>query len=542
LSKNWSVSNLNKNSTHLFTDKKHTYSAMSFADVHRILSPTDVPPCNIGKNLALRQPDVEIAAILLRPLPLTCERFNELSGGKDFMTMQYVVLDVGAPGFSSVPYSNKKGEKATNQLPLYTSSGGATVFHTFSKAESNLERGARVDSMLGLNGEDMKPSCTLVPGLSMSMFIRADAFKGNVFFNNRMEGPDRGKPSELQYVKMADQSPYWSTDVLPENTIVWMQVGVCNSDQAAKGNMLKIKRVMPADSNACFGPALACMPATTQEFDERNEEHKQTNPSIARAIYPGNTKMIACVPDTQSYCNYDEEQGCFMLCDFGTGMSEVAVQASLVTDAMGCSDHGVCEKLLDLAVATGALQVLVRTSVNSDNMDMGSGASAFRGVYLHLDTNKMLSLEIMKGLQGFGADSDPLPSNFYLQHVEGCAVWSNPRHVLSEAATQILFVMDMKEVSLCSVRNANTKERYFSWGCEGKFRKISICLVPRAEASVMTTMVGAMIRKEDSACKLIVGMQLRTQFAKARAASSKRKRSLLMDSDFSEEETVEVDG
>ena len=36
----------------------------------------------------------QVAAMLTRPFPLTAEKFKELSGGKEFMSMQYVVLEV----------------------------------------------------------------------------------------------------------------------------------------------------------------------------------------------------------------------------------------------------------------------------------------------------------------------------------------------------------------------------------------------------------------------------------------------------------------
>ena len=32
--------------------------------------------------------------MLTRPFPLTADKFKELSGGKEFMSMQYVVLEV----------------------------------------------------------------------------------------------------------------------------------------------------------------------------------------------------------------------------------------------------------------------------------------------------------------------------------------------------------------------------------------------------------------------------------------------------------------
>ena len=185
------------------------HSAMSNMHIHQaMLSPVAMDGSKVGTNILARQPDVEVAAMLLRPLPLTTGKFAELAGGKDFMSMQFVVLEVGGPGFSSVPYG-KKGEKAANQLPLYTrtTEGGHTLFHTFKKVESNLERSPRSSTEEGANGP-VDLACTLAPGLSLSMFIRPDNFKGNVFFNGRLEGGDRSKPSELQYVKLSKGSPY----------------------------------------------------------------------------------------------------------------------------------------------------------------------------------------------------------------------------------------------------------------------------------------------------------------------------------------------
>ena len=175
--------------------------------IHQAM-PIAMDGSKVGTNILTRQPNVKVAAMLLRPLPLTAGKFAELAKGKDFMTLQCVVLEVGGLGFSLVPYG-KKGEKPLNPLPLYTRTqdGGHTLFHTFKKVESNLERSPRSSTEEGANGP-VDLACTLAPGLSLSMFIRPDNFKGNVFFNGRLEGGDRSKPSELQYVKLSKGSPY----------------------------------------------------------------------------------------------------------------------------------------------------------------------------------------------------------------------------------------------------------------------------------------------------------------------------------------------
>ena len=149
---------------------------------------------------------------------------------------------MGAPGFSSVPF--KKGEKPAVSLPLFTKKpDGTTRFHSFKKAESNLERGPRVDTEENEDGTSRDTTCSLVPGLCFSVFIREEMLKGNVLFNGKLEGPDRARPQELQHVKLQPESPFWATDVIPENTIVWLQVCVscsraCCSRRAIAGRLL----------------------------------------------------------------------------------------------------------------------------------------------------------------------------------------------------------------------------------------------------------------------------------------------------------------
>ena len=91
------------------------------------------------------------------------------------------MIQVGTPGFSSVPF--KKGEKPAVSLPLFTKSAdGTTLFHSFKKVDSNLERGPRVDSEEREDGTSYNTTCTLAPGLCVSVFIREEMLKGNVLF------------------------------------------------------------------------------------------------------------------------------------------------------------------------------------------------------------------------------------------------------------------------------------------------------------------------------------------------------------------------
>ena len=143
-----------------------------------------------------------------------------------------------------MPY--KKGEKPAVSLPLFTKSAdGSTLFHSFKKVDSNLERGPRVDSEEREDGSSYNTTCALAPGLCVSVFIREDMLKGNVLFNGKLEGPDRARPHELQHVKLQPDSPFWSTDVIPENTVVWIQVRVFVRAHIPRASAQPSARVTP---------------------------------------------------------------------------------------------------------------------------------------------------------------------------------------------------------------------------------------------------------------------------------------------------------
>jgi len=132
---------------------------------------------------------------------------------------------------------------------------------------------------------------------------------------------------------------------------------VCNAEQALKGNMLKIKRIMPADAPGTLGPALEAMPRSLQAFEDNMQSHKDKFPGLQRSLYAGNSRLMAGEPDKHAYSNYDEATASFVVCDFGGGISEVHIAEALVCKAFSCTDKAVCQKMLDVAIAARAIQV-----------------------------------------------------------------------------------------------------------------------------------------------------------------------------------------
>ena len=77
-------------------------------EVEHVLQPQGAPVLRMGTNIAARNPDVEIAALVLKDVPLTPESFRDLAKENDWYRFPFMVLQVGPPGFSTVPYTSTK--------------------------------------------------------------------------------------------------------------------------------------------------------------------------------------------------------------------------------------------------------------------------------------------------------------------------------------------------------------------------------------------------------------------------------------------------
>ena len=115
--------------------------------------------------------------------------------------------------------------------------------------------------------------------------------------------------------------------------------------------------------------------------------------------------------------------------------------------------------------------------------------------------------------------------------------WSVAAQELPEG--RVVYVLDLDEVKAAS--NTASSEAYLSWGCAGHFLKLRVWIEPLKGCSDgLRAAVDALLAKEESELKTVTSMQLRTQFAKARAASSKRKRATLVEEQSNEDEDEEL--
>lgn len=76
-------------------------------------------------------------------------------------------------------------------------------------------------------------------------------------------------------MKVPDKSPFWECDVLPKNTVLCLQLGVCNSDHTLKGSMLMVRRVIPRRRPARSGRRSRACRARRQQSSTSIEVRRQ---------------------------------------------------------------------------------------------------------------------------------------------------------------------------------------------------------------------------------------------------------------------------
>lgn len=516
-------------------------------DVVKLLEPISLNVAKTGLNLVKPgegQADVEIMAVLTKALPISEDKFDECcSNGNDYISMQFTVLDVGQPGFSSVPYSKKKQEKGDKKvkMPLYTRQNDKTIFHTFKKAEINMERGERVDSYI-VDEEKKDLTFTLEPGLSFSTFMNKDKIKGNTFINKRNEGSDRKNPNELSYFKIDDGSRFWNVDMLPVNTLVWLQIGVGNDEQAMKGKMIRVKKIMPVEEMSHAPHIFKNMPQNVEMYDNINEEKKLNSESLCSNLYLGNSKIFSAIPNKNAFSNYNKECDEFILCNFSDFVAEVAVQGAIVRKITNCTDNEVACDLLDMCIFTGSLSILMNTSINKDNVDLGTSQNSYNCISMYFDSNQLMSLEKMKlcllGNPEQIKSNPDFPDTLAWLHDnhllfsknDNLILWSDQSYNDSDMNYKIVFVMDAKEKLEENAVDINTTKEYFSWSVDGYCRKVRICLLHK-DVKLKDYMKNAveMIEGDGKSCEMknILDMQMRVDMASAKKSISTRKRRRL---------------
>ena len=476
---------------------------MSWSAAQALMAPMREAP-SVGKNISDRQPDVEVLAVLMQDAPTSAASFDILRKNNEWVSLGFAVVAVGPPGFSSVPYTSGKKDRDETSLPLYsTSDEGKTVFSTFEKVKNNKDRGKRLQQMETEDGP--KPAtAVLEPGVCLSTFLREDTFgTGSTFI-----------------VADAGETP----EVLPAGTFVWLQLGVKNCEQAAKGQLLKFKKVkLCRDPARSMGSAFRCLPRDAAACVALSTAVQAACPAIAKQIYPtAKTTIMGGEVHPRAFATYNELERTVVLTDWYEDSPEVVFDAEELLRQHDFYDPARFLRWLNfVAIPSKAVGVAVLAKTHYDDDSM-----THRGVAMHIDVTRALQMVPLQGVEsvpaavGLGADIDVSLHGPVL-------LWSDPgvRVHQRDQERRLVFALNTKPgVLRVPPRNTKDSALFLSDGCAGRHHTLSVHSVePGDWCAAAEAVMGSLQRRDaERAAPPMIVLQLRSE--NRGVAQHKRKR------------------
>lgn len=316
--------------------------------------------------------DVEALACITKAFPADLESFNAASNGREWVKLDAVILQVGPAGFSSVPYqaNARKGTVAKTEA-LYTNTESGTMFYSFLKGKTNKDRGDRVSEV-----EDCDVTAVLREGVGVSWFVRKEKFEDSV----------------SKIVEFEDGNP--GTGMLQAGKIVVLQLGSSNTEQALKGQLIKLKKLFCVRLDTSYQDYIPdSFPNSVALYDTLMDESKNKT-SIANILQSGNNKYFMCNVRRKAYMVPDSngDGDDFVLCDALQDNNEVQISNRHVCMALGCNNTERALKLANIAIACGGIRVLLSKGIN-----FNTGEDVVKSLQFIVDVDAMMKFELVAG-------------------------------------------------------------------------------------------------------------------------------------------------
>ena len=364
--------------------RAHTVAKMPStpADVFNVFAPTAV--VDPGRAMqdhwmcsSAKCKDVLVLAMPMKELPVTKEAYLG-SGATDFMRAQFYVVRVGSVdgqdwGWSNAPYDCAKKTSRSDIKPLYTvdehgETKGETRFWAFKKVSNNKNKGARLEEPV----DGVDTSFNLPRGSVLTFFVREEAY-------------ETGKSVFVGAGDLATIAPY---------APVLLQLSGTNSEQALKGNGLKLRRVMPLRQEA-MSPFLDDLCSSKRDALERQDAARRY-PAIANVASRSQACPLKCEVLSGAFVFQDDElrdRGVVEIAESGleadTG-SALHLPTELMLASMHTEDFERAQRFLSVALGHGAVKCMVVPSETP-------GVAVVQ--HLHVDMHKMLWLPTLQKMR-----------------------------------------------------------------------------------------------------------------------------------------------
>lgn len=332
--------------------------------------------------------DAIALALPLKALPATLEKFNEklADGGKsqDWILANFYVVYVGMAdgrewGWSKAPYDSKKNLR-DELKPLYSLDKEGpfkdqTRFWSFKKGSTTFNKGPRIDEPV--DGLDL--SFVLPAGACVSTFIRADNYEsGKLLFE---DGPAYGKEDGKEDGMLDAYQP------------VILQLSGANGEQSAKGNGLKVRRVVPV-AREVLGAFSACFFASPTDLRAAQDMAGELVP-LKSVTKPVKNCPLLCNVNERAFLYWDEPNRVVEIVESGLDPElgqRLIVPEKMVLSALHSEDITRAMRMLSVAIGHRAVKCIF-------NSEQGSPEALAGGclvIHLHVDLPGALLLPLLQ--------------------------------------------------------------------------------------------------------------------------------------------------
>lgn len=428
------------------------------------LAPRTHAPFRCGTHIAKNQPDIEICAMALCKLPANRAEFENARGTREFIIAKFLVLALGPPGFGKVPYNSKRGvgQKEEAGKPLYeVADDGRVRLFSFEKGKTNKDKGVRVEA---------DESCGfLEPGLVLSFFLREDFWD----------------PSKIMPAGVGD-------DAICVGTVVAMQVSSGNVDAAAKGYLLKLKKMKVFPSCIDLTPTLANLPSSEDDYDRRTLQYRTDYPAMKGGL-DSSTEMRCFATKSMGpdACAFEHEGG-FIISNARTHNCEgfrddIFVPAHVALHCFQVENQKLALAFMNVALAVESVGAIIKTCA-SNVMLSADDVHPLVALSLVLDVNVFLSLEMLDApeLKFFlrSASDGPFEApDIIITKKDSYINWRNTKqaYVTDTDSAQLSFTLHSADHK--GPENAPAAHGQLSVGCSGTYKRLSVSLTRQGMSS-----------------------------------------------------------
>jgi hypothetical protein len=472
--------------------------------------------CVVGNNIAAKQPDVEVLGVFLQDFPLSKSEFDKMikesakfGKTRDWVSLKFMILKVGPPGFSKVPYA--EGQTYAEVKPLYgLDENDNVIVYPFEKIPNkNKNRGERKEFFKDEGGIEVDLKSKLIPGMVLSFCMREEIYNGNSIFL------DLSKVSAMETAKA--------------NSFAFFQIQSTNDEQAKKGNGIKVKKLQVTEDYSQRTMAHV-LPETNQQYEAVQTESKVL--SLSKVMYSGGDRILQIKPDRNSYViAIDREKNGYWLSYATEELPYIFINSEIAVKYCCLAEVGnfesMVKNILNVAIASGALSILVRNDKKHDYMMAGEEQNVeIKAIHLEIMWNKLIMLRDIQDFEMFPAKNS---ENIKMaRNKDNMVYWYNPmvtflspnKDTQKEEKYRVVWSLKCKEASLKVPPIQGDANNMLSDGFAGKFYPLYLSLMLLGEENECEVFENNCLQENN--LLLLKMYQWRPDFAGTRSILGKR--------------------